>query len=55
MQKHNRPHHKRIKFVNPFTSKRHKGMLHALNALTYKMPTKYSLATDAIKLEQEKI
>ena len=30
-------------------------MLHALNALTYKMPTKYSLATDAIKIEQEKI
>ena len=30
-------------------------MLHALNALNYKMPTKYSLATDAIKVEQDLI
>ena len=29
MQNRNRPHHKRSKFVNPFTTKRHKGMLHA--------------------------
>ncbi len=30
-------------------------MLHALHALNYKMPTKYSLAFDAIKIEQERI
>ena len=30
-------------------------MLHALNALNYKMPTKYSLASDAIRIEQDLI